>query len=104
MGDLKPGEEKLAVFPMSVDRFANENNYSITVQLVGKGDSDENDDRVYVYYRNAQFEVKGKEPNKILYFAYAFGALVALYGIYLVARKFLNKKTKEKVKKEENKN
>ncbi|MEO2154466.1 MAG: COG1361 S-layer family protein [Nanoarchaeota archaeon] len=104
IGDLKPGEEKLAVFPMSVDRFANENNYSIAVQLVGKGDSDENDNRVYVYYRNAQFEVKGKEPNKILYFAYASGALVVLYGVYLVAREFLNKKTKEEVKKGENRN
>ncbi len=92
IGDLKPGETKLAVFPIEVSRFANENNYSLVVQITGKGDTDENDDRIYTYYRNAEFTVKGKEPNKYYYLVYALGVIVVLYGVWLVFRKFKSKK------------
>ncbi len=94
IGDLKPGQEAVAVFPVSVDRFAQENKYQLVVQITGKGDSDENDDRIYTYYRTAEFEVKGKEPNKILYFAYLLGIIVVIYGLYLVIKKFIKKESK----------
>jgi len=64
----------------------------LVVQITGKGDTDENDDRIYTYYRNAEFTVKGKEPNKYYYLVYALGVIVVLYGVWLVFRKFKSKK------------
>jgi hypothetical protein len=87
IGDLAPGESKLAVFNVKVDRFAKEDDYNLKVQITGKGDTDENDDRIYSYYREATFEVKGKAPNKIYYVAAAVGVIALLYVIYLLIKK-----------------
>jgi len=82
IGDLEPGESKLAVFEVKVDRFAKEDDYDLKVQITGKGDTDENDDRVYTYYREATFKVEGKEFNKLYYITAAIALVFLVYLLY----------------------
>jgi len=92
LGDLKPGEERLAVFDIKVNKDANIANYDIKVFLRAKGDSDENDDNIYTFARDAQFIVNGKEPNKLFYLVYAAAGILVLYLIYLLISKTFNNK------------
>jgi hypothetical protein len=97
LGDLKPGEERLAVFDIKVNKNANIANYDLKVFLRAKGDSDENDDNIYTFARDAQFIVNGKEANKLFYLVYAVLGILILYIIYLITSKFTRKKaTKQK--------
>lgn len=57
IGELKSGEEGLAIFDLNVVRGAAVKNYDLKLMIRAKGDGDEGDDNIYVFNRRAKFEV-----------------------------------------------
>lgn len=87
LGELEPGETATAIFDIDVRREADYKNHSFKVVMRAKGDTDEGDDRIYMFDREAEFEVTGKAPNYVKNLGIGAIAIVLLGIVYNVSRK-----------------
>ncbi len=92
VGSLEPGEEAVAIFKIDINKEANINNYDFKMLIRAKGNGENGDNNIYVFNRNADFEVTGKAENKL--FTYGLYALIAIVLIYVLRVPF--KKTMRK--------
>ena len=95
IGDLKPGEEGLAIFDIKATSEAEIKNHSFKIVLRSKGDSDLDDNNVYTYTRRAVYDVTGKAPN---YFLMVGVATLALFVLGLIIKGLTGKKKNKKRK------
>lgn len=87
IGTLLPGEEGVAVFPLSARSGATVKEHSFTVTLRAKGDSDRGDDDIYVFSDRATLTVSGAAPNYLLWVGLVVLALIVLGILFGIGRK-----------------
>jgi hypothetical protein len=80
VGELEPGETGQAIFHFDVLSGADIKSHDFQLFLRAKGDSDEGDDTIYTFYRQAEYQVTGEAPN---YWVYAGVVLLLLLGAIL---------------------
>lgn len=95
IGDLKSGEEGLAIFDVKALSEAEIKDHSFKIVIRSKGDSDLDDNNVYTYTRRAKYEITGETPN---YFLMVGVAALALLILGLIIKGLLGKKSKKKRK------
>ncbi len=83
LGTLEPGEEATALFTIEAEPGAGVKEHSFTALLRAKGDSDEGDDNIYTFSREATVRVTGEAPNTLLWLG-AGAVLAALIGIVAI--------------------
>ena len=87
IGELEPGEEGTAIFPIDVTRDAAIKDHDFKVLIRAKGDSDEGDDTIYTFNRRATFTVSGVAPNKLLWAGIIGVILIGIVIILNIRRK-----------------
>ncbi|RME53417.1 hypothetical protein D6783_02050 [Candidatus Woesearchaeota archaeon] len=88
VGDLEPGEEATAIFPIMIRSDAQVRKHEFKLLIRAKGDSDEGDDNIYTFARSATFTVSGKAPNTLLKIGIAALIIVlALLGWRVATRR-----------------
>lgn len=73
IGELAPGEEGTAVFEINILSEAAVKEHDLKVLIRAKGDSDEGDDNIYTFIRNASINVTPAKNTKL---TYAIGIVV----------------------------
>ncbi|MCF7871659.1 hypothetical protein K9L97_01370 [Candidatus Woesearchaeota archaeon] len=81
IGELEPGEEGIAIIPVSITSDAEIKTHDFKVMIRSKGDSDEGDDNIYTYNRRASFEVTGTKPDYTTPIGIAILAIIVLFLI-----------------------
>lgn len=84
VGELDVGESGKAIFEFDILDKAEIKSHDLKLVLRSKGDSDEGDDNIYTYSRNAKFDVTGVARNDFVLFG-GIGLLV-LVGVVIVRR------------------
>ncbi len=84
LGELEPGEERTAQFEIGVLRSATEREHSFQLVIRSTGDSDEGDDSVYTYSREANFTVDGTAPNWLA--RIGIGLVLIVLGVIIFKR------------------
>ncbi|MFT4343728.1 MAG: COG1361 S-layer family protein [Candidatus Woesearchaeota archaeon] len=79
VGKLTPNESGFAQFKLQIHRDAQLKEHDLQFLIRAKGDSDEGDDTIYTYTRNARLDVYDTAPNTFLTIG-IFGAIVVIIG------------------------
>ncbi len=82
LGELEAGETGEVIFDLDVHRDADITTHSFKVVIRAKGDTDAGDDRIYIFDREAKFDVTGQAPNYFKTVGFIFLALVILLIIF----------------------
>ncbi len=82
IGELEPGETGEAIFTIHTLPEAELKEYSFKLLIRAKGDSDEGDDKIYLFNRRANFRVSGRSPNYLLTGGVAGTAVLLLILAY----------------------
>jgi len=90
IGELAPGEEGVAVFEINILSEAAVKEHDLKVLIRAKGDTDEGDDNIYTFSRNATINVTPAKNTKLIYAI----AIVVVALIALVAYNMMKKKRK----------
>jgi hypothetical protein len=93
LGELDPGEVGEVIFDVKARSEAEEKNHSFKVVLRAKGDSDEGDDNIYLFDREAKYEINGQAPN---YLKTAGLILLLIVLVVILAKIFGNRKKRAK--------
>lgn len=67
VGELESGESGKAIFNFDILSKAELKEHDFKLVIRSKGDSDEGDENIYTYSRNAKFDVVGVAPNKFVW-------------------------------------
>lgn len=86
IGELKPGEEGVAIFDVGVIRSAEEKEYDLKLMIRAKGDSDDGDDNIYTFNRRAKFEVVSSFFNGL--FLIGLIGAIGVIGFFVWKKKF----------------
>lgn len=89
VGEIEPGETGTALFDIGVTRDARIKEHDLSLLIRAKGDSEEGDDNIYLFNRQATVVVSGKAPNM---FAVAGGLFLAGVGGFALFQKKKGKK------------
>ncbi len=89
LGELEPGESGKVIFDIDTRPEADVKNHSFKVVIRAKGDTDEGDDRIYLFDREAQYEISGEAPNTFKTVGLALLGLIMIFLIF----KSLTRKT-----------
>ena len=90
VGEIEPGETGKAVFDIKVTRDASVKEHDISLLIRAKGDSEEGDDNIYLFNRQAKLDVTGKAPNQFI----VLGSIVL--GVVVILGFVLSRQTKRK--------
>lgn len=93
IGELKPGEEGIAIFNLKVLPSAEIKEHDFKILIRAKGDSDEGDDNIYTFNRRAKLDITGVKPNNLKTYGLLGGSLVLLFIIGNIVFKQKSKKT-----------
>ena len=85
IGELEAGESGKAIFNFDILSKADIREHDFKLVIRSKGDSDEGDNNIYTYSRNAKFDVTGVAPNKFVWFG---GIGLILLLVVVGVRKF----------------
>ncbi|MGV8150356.1 MAG: COG1361 S-layer family protein [Candidatus Woesearchaeota archaeon] len=87
IGELAPGEEGVAVFDINILSEAAVKEHDLKILIRAKGDTDEGDDNIYTFSRNATINVTPAKNTKLIYaIAIVVVALIAAV-IYAMTKK-----------------
>ncbi len=84
VGDVEPNQTVTVSFPITVDKDANPQNYSLSLLLRARGDSDAGNNNIYTFRRSAQIIVTPADSSTKWY--YLFIALLTILAAIAVWR------------------
>lgn len=88
IGELAPGEEAIAVFEIAILSEAEPKEHDLKLLIRAKGDTDEGDDNIYIFSRNAKINVTPAKNTQLIYAI----IIVFVAGIAIVAYNMRRKK------------
>lgn len=88
IGELAPGEEAVAVFEVAILSEAEPKEHDLKLLIRAKGDTDEGDDNIYIFSRNAKINVTPAKNTQLIYAI----IIVFVVGIAVVAYNMRRKK------------
>jgi hypothetical protein len=90
IGELAPGEEGVAVFEINILSEAAVKEHDLKVLIRAKGDTDEGDDNIYTFSRNASINVTPAKNTKLIY-----AVVIVAVALILVVGYNMTKKRKK---------